>query len=95
MDGTLLSCMILAVTSVLLVIVASQIKDDRFKVNGKECFDTDDDNAGLQYERRCFLQYLACVLSFISGCNYGVLWGIAATIMTILIIRIILFLKKE
>ncbi len=92
MDGKILSCVVLAITSILLIFVAARIKDERLKVNGKVCFDSDNEEADSKYERRRFLQYLACVLSFLCGYTYGILWGLITTFIAILVIKMISFL---
>ena len=91
MDGTFLSCMILAGISFLLIFVAFLI-DDRLFINGKVYYNADEDETG-RGDILYFLRFWAGVLAFFAGYFYGLLWSFVAVLIALLTMKLFSCLK--
>lgn len=87
MTENLLWCIIYAVVSFALVLVASSIKDTRLKINGKSISDGEEEEE--RYELRLLLQFMAGFFAFLSGCAYGIYWAIGGILAVFLLSKLL------
>lgn len=93
MTENLLWCIIYAVVSFALVLVASSIKDTRLKINGKSISDGEEDDD--RYELRLLLQFMAGFFAFLSGCSYGIYWALGGVLAVFLVSKMLCFLTDR
>ena len=95
MTEKLLWCIIYAVVSFALLLVASSIKDTRLRINGKLIYDSDGEEDDNRYELRLLLQFMAGFFAFLSGCSYGIYWALGGVLAVFLVSKMLCFLTDR